>query len=61
MSAIAGRNSTCAALANLESKMDSHPSTAAIIAADAVLSEALGVRKLPRCGRVNDGDMTAAG
>ncbi len=41
--------------------MDSHPSTATVITADAVLTEALEVRKLPRRGRVNDGDMTALG
>jgi hypothetical protein len=41
--------------------MDSHPSTATALAADAVLAEAFEVRKLPRRGRVNDGDMTAIG
>ena len=41
--------------------MDSHPSTATVIAADAVLPEAVEIRKFPRRGRVNDRDMTAIG
>jgi hypothetical protein len=41
--------------------MDSHPSTATVIAADAVLAEAFEIRQLPRRGRVTDGDVTAIG